>query len=425
MADATSIKRVKDIINKDSKRRYIIVSAPGKRFAADPKITDVLYSCYAELQATGSCKESFNIVRNRFISIVNDLHVDIDIDSILDETERRIIEQNSRDFTASRGEYLSARVASVAFGATFIDTEGLIFFKEDGSLDEDKSYKEIYNSVICVEKAVLPGFYGTGNDGKVRTFSRGGSDITGAVVARGVGASLYENWTDVSGLLACDPKVVTRPKSISLISYEELRELSSMGANVLHSESIQPVKTANIPVRILNTFKPDEQGTDIIKTAPKEGSSVTAVTGRENFTVITIKKSNMNSQVDFISTVLNIVSREGLSIEHVPSGIDTLSLVLQNAKVSETQLNELIDRIKTEVQPDTITLTNNISLIAVVGHGMRSSIGTFARLFTSLATANINVKMIDHVTSDRTIIVGVQNGQYKHCIKTIYHEFFD
>ncbi len=426
MADGNVIKNVKGIIDGDPQRKYIVVSAPGKRYSADVKVTDLLYKCHLELLQTGGCKKSFSAVRARFSSIVKELNSNFDINSVLDETEERIVAEKSEDFTASRGEYLSARIAAEVLGAVFVDAEDVIFFKENGSLDGERSYREISKILSGTERAVLPGFYGKGANGKVKTFSRGGSDISGAVVARAVNASVYENWTDVSGFLACDPRIVDSPKHIKCISYKELRELSYMGANVLHSDSIFPVRRANIPIRIKNTFNPSHEGTLILPSSryTPSGSVVTGVAGKKNFTVIFIEKSHMNAEIGFICKVLEVLMREGVSVEHIPSGIDTMSLVIESSCLSEDKLSKITEGIKEAVNPDLIRIIENIALIATVGHGMSSSVGTSARLFQAIASADINIKMIDQGSSEMNIIVGVKNDDYEKCIRAIYGEFF-
>lgn len=426
MADGNVIKNVKGIIDDDPQRKYIVVSAPGKRYSADVKVTDLLYKCHLELLQTGGCKKSFSAVRARFSSIVKELNSNFDINSVLDETEKRIVVEKSEDFTASRGEYLSARIAAEVLGAVFVDAEDVIFFRENGSLDGERSYREISKVLSGTERAVLPGFYGKGANGKVKTFSRGGSDISGAVVARAVNASVYENWTDVSGFLACDPRIVDSPKHIKCISYKELRELSYMGANVLHSDSIFPVRRANIPIRIKSTFNPSHEGTLILPSSryTPSGSVVTGVAGKKNFTVIFIEKSHMNAEIGFICKVLEVLMREGVSVEHIPSGIDTMSLVIESSCLSEDKLSKITEGIKEAVNPDLIRIIENIALIATVGHGMSSSVGTSARLFQAIASADINIKMIDQGSSEMNIIVGVKNDDYEKCIRAIYGEFF-
>lgn len=426
MADGNTMQAVKKIIDSDVKRKYVVVSAPGKRFNGDVKVTDLLYACYGELKEKGDCSQSFAKVRARFESIVKELNLSMDIKAVLDETQRRLNEEQSEDFTASRGEYLSARIMAELLGVKFIDGEDVVFFKEDGRLDGEKTYRAISQAVADGANAVFPGFYGRGADGKVKTFSRGGSDISGAVVARAVNASVYENWTDVSGFLACDPRIVDNPRRIKNLSYKELRELSYMGANVLHSESIFPVRKANIPIVIKNTFRPDDEGTSILPIAQytPDGTVVTGIAGKKNFTVILIEKNHMNNEIGFVRKVLSVLEREGVSVEHIPSGIDTMSVVVDSEEIQGYKLEQIIEGIKNEADPDVIRVMENVALIATVGHGMSSSIGTSARLFDAMARANVNAKMIDQGSSELNIIVGVKNEDCEKCISAIYHEFF-
>lgn len=426
MAAGNVIAKVKNIVESDGERKYIIVSAPGKRYSDDKKLTDMLYACHAALVSGEGFNEAFEPVKARFRSIVKELNMDFDIDKLLSDTELRIVKEESEDFTASRGEYLNAVIFARYIGAKFVDAENTIFFKENGLLDEGKTYSAIYEKLKGEKRAVLPGFYGTGKGGKIKTFSRGGSDISGAVVARAVHASLYENWTDVSGFLACDPRIVSSPKQITNISYKELRELSYMGANVLHSESIFPVRKANIPIKIKNTFRPDDAGTSILPISryKPDGRVVTGIAGKKNFTVIYIEKSMMNSEVGFIYKVLRVLSDAGIPVEHIPSGIDTMSLVIKSEALAEHKLENILDEIQKEVSPDVMRVMENIALIATVGHGMSSSVGTSARLFNAIAAANINVVMIDQGSSELNIIVGVSGDDYEKCIKAIYREFF-
>lgn len=426
MADGNTMQAVKKIIDSDAKRKYVVVSAPGKRFNGDVKVTDLLYACYGELKEKGDCSQSFAKVRARFESIVKELNLSMDIKAVLDETQRRLNEEQSEDFTASRGEYLSARIMAELLGVKFIDGEDVVFFKEDGRLDGEKTYRAISQAVADGANAVFPGFYGRGADGKVKTFSRGGSDISGAVVARAVNASVYENWTDVSGFLACDPRIVDNPRRIKNLSYKELRELSYMGANVLHSESIFPVRKANIPIVIKNTFRPDDEGTSILPISQytPDGTVVTGIAGKKNFTVILIEKNHMNNEIGFVRKVLSVLEREGVSVEHIPSGIDTMSVVVDSEEIQGYKLEQIIEGIKNEADPDVIRVMENVALIATVGHGMSSSIGTSARLFNAMARANVNAKMIDQGSSELNIIVGVKNEDCEKCISAIYHEFF-
>ena len=426
MADGNVMNRVKTIIDSDKDRKYIVVSAPGKRYSGDIKITDILYECHKEVEKNGSCGAAFQLIRSRFNSIVRELNIDFDINSVLDETEARINSENDEDFTASRGEYLSARVMAEVLGAKFVDAEDVIFFDKKGAYDAERSEKALNEALRGAERAVFPGFYGRGANGKVKTFSRGGSDISGAIVARAVNATVYENWTDVSGFLACDPRIVDSPRRIKALSYKELRELSYMGANVLHSESIFPVRKANIPIHIKNTFRPEDEGTLIQPSVyyTPSGSIVTGIAGKKDFTVIFIEKSLMNSQIGFVRKVLSVLEKYNIPVEHIPSGIDTMSVVVESSALKEGKLDLVLHGIDEAVSPDTMRVTEDIALIATVGHGMSSSVGTSARLFKAMAAAEINVKMIDQGSSELNIIVGVKNEDCDKCIRAIYREFF-
>lgn len=426
MADGQVMTKVNNIISADKDRKYIVVSAPGKRYSADIKLTDLLYSCYDEVEKFGNCKQTFAKVRTRIEGIVKELNLDLDIKSVLDETEERINTEKSADFTASRGEYLSAIIMARLLNAKFIDGEDVIFFDERGNINLDLTYKAINVAVKDCRIAVFPGFYGKDVNGKVKTFSRGGSDISGSIVAAALNATVYENWTDVSGFLACDPRIVDNPKRIKALSYKELRELSYMGANVLHSESIFPVRKANIPIVIKNTFRPEDEGTTILPISRYSlgGNTVTGVAGKKNFTVIYIEKSLMNSEIGFVRKVLSVMEKFRVPVEHIPSGIDTMSVVFESASVDEYKLEQILECITNDIEPDIIRVIENIALVATVGHGMSASIGTSARLFKALAAANINVKMIDQGSSELNIIVGVKNDECEKCISAIYHEFF-
>ncbi|MBE7089500.1 MAG: aspartate kinase [Clostridiales bacterium] len=427
MADAKAMLQAKSIIESDSSRRYVVVSAPGKRNKGDIKITDMLYRCYNEVVETGTCAKSFAIIKERFIQIVKDLGLTFDIESILNETEKQIDEEKSADFSASRGEYLSARVFAELLGAKFVDSADMVRFDSRGNLNQEYTDDKVKTCLENVDFAVIPGFYGKGSNGKIKTFSRGGSDISGSIVARGVKADLYENWTDVSGFLVCDPRIVPEAKVIKSLTYKELRELSYMGASVLHSESIFPVMKSRIPINIKNTFKPDDAGTMIVPTEKYEddtnNSIITGIAGKKDFTVIYIEKSLMNSEVGFIRKVLSVVEHHGLCIEHVPSGIDTLSLVLESEQLKDGILNDLVNEIRENVNPDYVHVIENVSLIATVGHGMTRRSGTAAKLFSALAKEGINIKMIDQGSSELNIIIGVNNSDYENCIRTIYNAF--
>ena len=426
MADAKAIRQVKSIIEQDKDRRYVIVSAPGKRFKDDIKITDMLYRCYNEVVESGSCAKTFKVIRDRFTEIVKDLGVKTDIESVLDRTEKEIVENKSADFAASRGEYLSAIIAADFLGYEFVDAADLVRFDSHGKLNQDYTDDKVASKLANIERAVIPGFYGKNFQGEIKTFSRGGSDITGSIIARGTKADLYENWTDVSGFLVCDPRIVPEAKVINQITYKEVRELSYMGASVLHAEAITPVMKRRIPINIKNTFKPQDKGTMIVPNdqyVNDDNIVVTGIAGKKNFTVLLIEKSMMNAEVGFIRKVLSVVEHYGLCVEHLPSGIDTLSIILESEQLANGVLNDLVAEIRENVNPDFVHVIENISLIATVGHGMARRPGTAATLFTALAKANINIKMIDQGSSELNIIIGVNNCEYEKCIKAIYDAF--
>ena len=427
LADGNNISRVTEIIGSDPSRRFVVVSAPGKRYSDDTKVTDLLYACYQDCMEKGSCAETFQKIRRRFCSIVSELGMEsFDIESILSETERAIEENKSADFTASRGEYLNARIVAAKLGWPFVDAKDIIFFDANGRFDEARSYPLIEKTLSSLGNAVVPGFYGTGADGKIKTFSRGGSDISGSIVARAMNADVYENWTDVSGFLACDPRIVDKPERIETISFKELRELSYMGANVLHADSIFPVRKGDIPIRIKNTFRPMDPGTLILpsKKYVKSGNIVTGIAGKKDFTVIFLEKSMMNAEVGFARKVLSVLEKDNINFEHMPSGIDTLSLVIESKYLAGGMLEKLMEQIKEAVHPDYIRVLEDIALVATVGHGMASNIGTSARLFSALSEAGINIRMIDQGSSEINIIVGIDNADYEKCIRAIYGEFF-
>ncbi len=426
MADANAIRQVKSILDSDESRRYVVVSAPGKRFKEDIKITDMLYRCYNEVMENGNCKETFSVIRKRFVEIVKDLGLSLDIDGILDETERQIVEKKSADFSASRGEYLSAIIVANFLGFEFMDAAEIIRFDSHGRLNEDYTDDKTSNKLSGLEKVVIPGFYGKNFQGEIKTFSRGGSDITGSIIARAMKVDIYENWTDVSGFLVCDPRIVPEARVIDQITYKEVRELSYMGASVLHAEAITPVMKRRIPINIKNTFKPSDKGTMIVPNEQYDSSCdnvITGIAGKKNFTVLLIEKSMMNAEVGFIRKVLSVVEHYNLCVEHLPSGIDTLSVVIESSQLSNGVLSDLVSEIRENVNPDYVHVIENISLIATVGHGMARRPGTASTLFTALANANINIRMIDQGSSELSIIIGVANTDYEKCVKAIYDAF--
>ena len=427
MADGNIILAAAKIIESDAERRYVVVSAPGKRFSGDIKVTDLLYQCADEIEKgdIAAFKETFAKIRVRFENIEKEIGKPLRISEGLDIAEKEILNGAGRDYCASRGEYLAAKVMAAVLEIPFVDATEFVRFKADGTLDE-KTFELGAETLAKYPRAVVPGFYGLGADGKVKTFSRGGGDISGSIVARSVMASLYENWTDVSGFYACDPRIVNSPKCMPEISYQELRELSYMGANVLHSESIFPVRSAGIPIRICNTFRPDDRGTYIVKTAKRSISEnvVTGIAGKRGFTSITIEKSLMNAEVGFVQKVLAVIGNHGISFEHLPSGIDSMSLVIDNDYLKDGMLQTLLDEFTALVKPDRLYVHEDIALVATVGHGMTKNVGTSARLFKAISDAGINVIMIDQGSSELDIIVGVEGNDCADCIKAIYAEFF-
>lgn len=427
MSDGTNFRRVAEIINCDPDRRFVVVSAPGKRFGNDSKVTDLLYRAQETLDQGGDFHAAFTKVRDRFTGIVREIGLSFDVDALLDECEAEIQKERSGDFTASRGEYLSACVMAELLGVPFIDARDVVRFCGDGRLNGKETFALVKEALKGKRRAVVAGFYGADPNGKVRTFSRGGSDVSGAIVARAAGADVYENWTDVSGFLACDPRIVENPARIPALSYQELRELSYMGANVLHSESIFPVREANIPIRIKNTFRPEDEGTDILPVEKYRfsGQTVTGIAGKRHFTVIHLEKSLMNAEIGFTYRVLQVLLKYGVSFEHMPSGIDTMSFIIDSSLLDGGIREKLCADIKEAVSPDNMRVFDDIALIAVVGHGMSRNVGTSARLFSAIASAGVNVRMIDQGSSELNIIVGVDSEDYGRTVRAVYREFFE
>ena len=404
MADGITMLRVRRILDSDASRRYVVVSAPGKRFSGDAKVTDLLYETYDSVAMRGETGEAFEKVCDRFRGIVSELGLEMDIEALLSETREGILREATPDFCASRGEYLSARIMAAVWDAPFIDARDVVRFGPDGRLDGEKTYALTAAALKGKKRAVISGFYGEDANGKVRTFSRGGSDISGAIVARAAGADLYENWTDVSGFLACDPRIVENPMPIRALSYKELRELSYM-----------------------DTFRPEDEGTEIVPTSryTYSGKRVTGIAGKKNFTVIFLEKSLMNTEIGFTYRVLKVLLKHGISFEHIPTGIDTMSFVIDGEEVKNGVLDTLCEEIREAVHPDSLRVITDIALIAVVGHGMARSVGTSARLFEAIARAGVNVRMIDQGSSELNIIVGVDNDSYERTLKAVYEEFFE
>lgn len=423
LASAEQFKKVADIVLADKTRKYVVPSAPGKRFSSDTKVTDLLYQCYDEF-SKGLESVAFEQIKERYNLIIEGLGLDISLDEEYELLRRSFIGRAGRDYAASRGEYLNGIILAKYLGFEFIDAADVIFFKNDGTFDSEKTNtvmgERLKNSGYCV----IPGFYGKMPNDTIKTFSRGGSDITGAIVARAANVDEYENWTDVSGFMIADPRIVENPKYISCITYTELRELSYMGATVLHSDSIFPVKTSGIPIRIKNTNAPDDEGTMIVTQAPSfsDNNVITGIAGKKDFSVLTLEKDMMNEEKGFGRKLLQVLERHDMSFEHLPSGIDTMSVVV-NSHELEGKEDDLISDLMETVCPDSVNIDKDIALIAVVGRGMKNAKGTSAALFTCLANANINVKMIDQGSSEINIIVGVDNKDFESAICAIYDGF--
>ena len=424
LADADQLRKVRSIVRADPERRYVVPSAPGKRTSADRKITDLLYLCHTHVNQNVPFEEVYGIISERYLEIVRDLNLKLNLRPHLAEIKKKVSEGATADYTASRGEYLNGLVVAELLGYEFVDPCDIIFFDDRGRLDAVKTQEATSRRLKNVERAVIPGFYGSSRDGKVKTFSRGGSDITGAIIARGVGADIYENWTDVSGLLMADPNIVKNPKPIDTVTYRELRELAYMGANVLHDEAVFPVREAGIPVRIKNTYRPDDPGTLILQDADPitHTGTITGIAGKKGFTVIVIEKALMNKELGYGRRILSVLEVNGISFEHMPSGIDTISLVISDQQLDK-KLDKVIREIKAECAPDSVEVFPNMALVATVGRGMAHTPGIAAKLFTALGNEKTNVRMIDQGSSEINIIVGVENEDLERAVRAIYSAF--
>lgn len=427
LATSSQFKRVKEIVDSNKMIKVVVPSAPGKRDEKDHKITDLLYMCY-QLSSHGlKFDDIFKMIAERFFEICDNLSIDIDLENILEEIKINIEKNKGRDYCASRGEYINGILLAKYLGYEFIDASDVIFFNESNEIDEIKTNEALREKISMDDdiKYVIPGFYGSFMS-EVRTFSRGGSDITGSVIANALDAKLYENWTDVSGFLVADPKIVENPKEIDLITYKELRELSYMGAKVLHEEAIFPVKKKGIPIQIKNTNRPQDKGTLIVPETWESNREhlITGIAGKKNFTVITVEKTLMNSDKSFLRKLVSVFETNDISIEHMPSGIDSISVV-----VSDEELNGKLSKIKEEMRiylnPDNIISSSNMALVAVVGRGMIRTKGISARVFTALSSNGVNIRMISQGSSELNIIIGIENSDFETAIKAIYKAFYE
>lgn len=426
MADASQFIKVRDIV-KDYERKYIVVSAPGKRFKDDNKITDLLYLTNAHIKYSVPYAPVFKIIEERFTAIKDKLKLSVDLESEFRTIRENLDKKCTEDYIVSRGEYLSALMLADYLKCDFVDAKDIIFFNYDGSINQEKTKNKIYETLKNCDKAIIPGFYGSYPDGSVKTFSRGGSDITGSIVASAVCADLYENWTDVSGFLMADPRIVKNPEQIKKITYHELRELSYMGASVLHDEAIFPVREAGIPINIKNTNDPENPGTIIIGNDEIDENYenehvITGIAGKKNFTTFYVYKEHMANEIGIIGKALEVFKKRGISIDHVPSGIDSFSIVLSSESVDKISY-DIVEELKASCNTQTVKIHNNLSLITTVGINMASKPGISAKLFSALGQNNINIRMIDQGSSEINIIVGVENKDFESAIISIYNAF--
>lgn len=423
LASADQFAKVGDIIHADATRRYVVPSAPGKRFSDDVKVTDMLYHCYELAESGQAFTKQLNQIKERYNEIIHGLKLDFSLNEDFETIKKKFLDKAGSMYAASRGEYLNGKIMAKYLGYEFVDSANVIRFDNDGNFDADTTNELLSTYLEKVEHAVIPGFYGAKANGTVVTFSRGGSDITGSLVAKAVNADLYENWTDVSGCLVADPRIIDNPEVIHTITYMELRELAYMGASVLHEDAIFPVRKAGIPINIRNTNRPEDAGTMIVaNTCRMPAYTITGIAGKKGFVAVNIEKDMMNSEIGFGRKVLSAFEDNGISFEHMPSGIDTMTIFVHQDEFQEKEQQVIAD-INRMAKPDMIHLESDLALIAVVGRGMKSTRGTAGRLFSALAHAHINVKMIDQGSSELNIIIGVRNEDFEDAIQAIYNIF--
>lgn len=424
LADAAQFQKVRDIVLADDSRRYVVVSAPGRRYKGDDKITDLLYECQSLAQSGAPFLHVFGRIERRFLQIRDKLKLNVDLKARLSDIYHMIESGASPDYAASRGEYLNALLMADYLDYRFVDASELICFHDDGTYDDEATQSRA-RMLKKFDRVVIPGFYGKRHDGSVRTFSRGGSDITGSIIARATESDLYENWTDVDGFLMADPRIVPEAKVIDTVTYSELRELSYMGATVLHEDSIFPVRKARIPINVRNTNRPEAKGTMIVPdvmSVPDRSCPLTGVAGSRGFTVITLQKDNMNSEPGFAYRLCGIFARHNVSLECMPCGIDTMSIVASDEQL-KGKMDAIYHDIMAECVPDTVEIASCIALIASVGIGMVRSRGVAASLFSALSDAGINIRIIDQGTNEMNIIIGVEQRDFENAIKAIYRQF--
>ena len=425
LASAEQFKKVGEIIRSDEGRKYVVPSAPGKRFNEDIKVTDMLYQCYALAQEGKEFDRELAAIQARYDEIISGLGLELSLEEEFKIIKKNFQDLSGSDYAASRGEYLNGIIMANYLGYEFIDAAQYIFFHEDGTYNSVKTEEILGTKLDETERAVIPGFYGSYDDGRVKTFSRGGSDVTGSIVAAAAKVDIYENWTDVSGFLIADPRIIHNPKTIKSITYKELRELAYMGATVLHEDAIFPVRKEGIPINIKNTNKPEDEGTMIVESTCRNSDyTITGIAGKKGFVSINIEKDMMNSEIGFGRKVLEAFEKHGISFEHMPSGIDTMTIFVHQPEFEGKEQQVLAD-IHRLAHPDSIDIESDLALIAVVGRGMKAAKGTAGRIFSALAHARINVKMIDQGSSELNIIIGVKNCDFEGAIKSIYDIFVE
>lgn len=428
LASAEMMKHCADILKSDDARRYVIVSAPGKRFDGDIKVTDLLYRIYSEVLNDYDPEPTLMVIYQRFSEIIEGLGIEFDLDKEFDEIRSKLSHDLNPNWLASRGEYLNAKIFAAYLGWPFIDAKDLIIFKENHILSHHLTYKVAGEVLSDFSHAVIPGFYGADTHGEITTFTRGGSDVTGAVIARSVKASLYENWTDVSGVMTADPRIIDNPKQVKWISYRELRELSYMGASVLHEDAILPIRSSGIPIQIRNTMDPDAEGTMIVSRYPFDMNKhpVTGIAGKKGFSNLQIEMALMNTQVGFGARVLEIIAENGISYEHTPTSIDIISVIAET-RYFEKCRSKIIMEIDREFHPDKLFIEDGMALVTVVGEGISTNVGVAAKVLQIISNAGINVRMIDAGCSELNIIIGINETDYEKTIKALYdglHEYF-
>ncbi len=426
LANASQFRKVADIIKGHEGRLFVVASAPGKRSKEDTKVTDMLYSCYEAAAAKEDFEPTLEAIKRRFVDIAEELKIDIDLDKEFKIIAKHLANRPERDYMASRGEHLNSKLLAAYLGYDFVDPALYVFFNPEGTLNAERTNEELGKALSDKDHAVIAGFYGTGADGRIKTFSRGGSDVTGAIVARAAKADVYENWTDVSGMLSADPRIVKDPEPIGEISYKELRELSYMGASVMHEDAVFPVRIAGIPINIRNTNRPADNGTWIVAhrtNISENGRTVTGIAGLKGFSSLRVEKAMLNNEVGFAAKLLGIIASAGVSFEHVPSSIDSMSVIV-DSEAFRANRSRILERVQDELKPDATIVDTGIALIAVVGAGMVYKKGVAAKVFTALAQADVNIRMIDQGSSEINIIVGIDEADYEKALKVLYEAFF-